>query len=120
LLLLYIGTHLPNGALSTSKSKFDEKIEASSAKMYFHYYGQLLHQQNMLQDYVRTGSTSELSCFAFLLSRIKFPLFFEMRMLTCKTCGFSVKNDIVNLTRNKIYHVNATVLMDIYKLFSRK
>ncbi|KAL8485004.1 hypothetical protein ACS0TY_027345 [Phlomoides rotata] len=24
--------------------------------MYFHYYGQLLHQQNMLQDYVRTGS----------------------------------------------------------------
>lgn len=50
------GTHLPNGALSTSKSKFDEKIEASSAKMYFHYYGQLLHQQNMLQDYVRTGT----------------------------------------------------------------
>ncbi|OAY55997.1 hypothetical protein MANES_03G195300v8 [Manihot esculenta] len=24
--------------------------------MYFHYYGQLLHQQNMLQDYVRTGT----------------------------------------------------------------
>ncbi|PNY09870.1 putative histone-arginine methyltransferase 1.3-like protein [Trifolium pratense] len=40
----------------TSKSKFDEKIEPSSAKMYFHYYGQLLHQQNMLQDYVRTGT----------------------------------------------------------------
>ncbi|GJP32004.1 hypothetical protein CLOM_g16552, partial [Closterium sp. NIES-68] len=35
---------------------FDRKIEASSAKMYFHYYGQLLHQQNMLQDYVRTGT----------------------------------------------------------------
>lgn len=50
------GSHLPNGVLSTSKSKFDDKIEASSAKMYFHYYGQLLHQQNMLQDYVRTGS----------------------------------------------------------------
>ncbi|XP_038724152.1 probable histone-arginine methyltransferase 1.3 isoform X1 [Tripterygium wilfordii] len=47
---------LPNGALSTSKSKFDDKIESSSAKMYFHYYGQLLHQQNMLQDYVRTGT----------------------------------------------------------------
>ncbi|KAI4311153.1 hypothetical protein MLD38_036071 [Melastoma candidum] len=45
-----------NGALATSRSKFDEKIEASSAKMYFHYYGQLLHQQNMLQDYVRTGT----------------------------------------------------------------
>ncbi|XP_060185019.1 probable histone-arginine methyltransferase CARM1 [Lycium barbarum] len=47
---------LINGAVSTSKSKFDDKIEASSAKMYFHYYGQLLHQQNMLQDFVRTGT----------------------------------------------------------------
>ncbi|KAL3321431.1 hypothetical protein AABB24_039187 [Solanum stoloniferum] len=47
---------LNNGAVSTSKSKFDDKIEASSAKMYFHYYGQLLHQQNMLQDFVRTGT----------------------------------------------------------------
>ncbi|XWS39031.1 hypothetical protein CRYUN_Cryun18bG0015400 [Craigia yunnanensis] len=50
------GRHLPNGAISASESKFDNKIEPSSAKMYFHYYGQLLHQQNMLQDYVRTGS----------------------------------------------------------------
>ncbi|GAB4843602.1 Probable histone-arginine methyltransferase 1.3 [Ancistrocladus abbreviatus] len=50
------GTSLPNGTISASKSKFDSKIEASSAKMYFHYYGQLLHQQNMLQDYVRTGT----------------------------------------------------------------
>ena len=50
------GGNLPNGTdVITSTSKFDEKIEASSAKMYFHYYGQLLHQQNMLQDYVRTG-----------------------------------------------------------------
>ncbi|XAR57085.1 Histone-arginine N-methyltransferase [Bertholletia excelsa] len=50
------GSSLPNGTLSSSRSKFDDKIEASSAKMYFHYYGQLLHQQNMLQDYVRTGT----------------------------------------------------------------
>ncbi|KAI3804608.1 hypothetical protein L1987_26288 [Smallanthus sonchifolius] len=48
------GSTLPNGTIT--KSKFDDKIESSSAKMYFHYYGQLLHQQNMLQDYVRTGS----------------------------------------------------------------
>ncbi|CAN7013989.1 unnamed protein product [Brassica oleracea var. botrytis] len=48
---------LPNGTVSDSSSKFDNKIEAASAKMYFHYYGQLLHQQNMLQDYVRTGKT---------------------------------------------------------------
>ncbi|KAM6545175.1 hypothetical protein CsatB_025911 [Cannabis sativa] len=50
------GGRLPNGETSVSKSKFDDKIEPSSAKMYFHYYGQLLHQQNMLQDYVRTGT----------------------------------------------------------------
>lgn len=50
------GRQLQNGVVSTSKCKFDDKIEASSAKMYFHYYGQLLHQQNMLQDYVRTGT----------------------------------------------------------------
>ncbi|OAY55995.1 probable histone-arginine methyltransferase 1.4 isoform X2 [Manihot esculenta] len=50
------GISLPNGAVTTHRSKFDNKIEASSAKMYFHYYGQLLHQQNMLQDYVRTGT----------------------------------------------------------------
>ncbi|KAL3508090.1 hypothetical protein ACH5RR_033472 [Cinchona calisaya] len=49
-------SHLPNGTVSASQNKFDSKIEASSAKMYFHYYGQLLHQQNMLQDYVRTGT----------------------------------------------------------------
>ncbi|KAJ3683723.1 hypothetical protein LUZ60_013950 [Juncus effusus] len=48
---------LENGSMvSSSKSKFDSKIEATSAKMYFHYYGQLLHQQNMLQDFVRTGT----------------------------------------------------------------
>lgn len=29
--------------------------------MYFHYYGQLLHQQNMMQDYVRTGKTANYS-----------------------------------------------------------
>ena len=51
-----------NGTVTTSKSKFDEKIESSSAKMYFHYYGQLLHQQNMLQDYVRTGYTFLYHC----------------------------------------------------------
>ncbi|XP_039128696.1 probable histone-arginine methyltransferase CARM1 isoform X1 [Dioscorea cayenensis subsp. rotundata] len=47
---------LENGTVIVHKSKFDDKIESTSAKMYFHYYGQLLHQQNMLQDYVRTGT----------------------------------------------------------------
>ncbi|ERN02190.1 hypothetical protein AMTRI_Chr02g223030 [Amborella trichopoda] len=50
------GKRLENGSVLAPMSKFDDKIEAASAKMYFHYYGQLLHQQNMLQDYVRTGT----------------------------------------------------------------
>lgn len=53
-----VGRGLSNGNADEKNgqvSKFSQKIEASSAKVYFHYYGQLLHQQNMLQDYVRTG-----------------------------------------------------------------
>ncbi|KAF9673297.1 hypothetical protein SADUNF_Sadunf10G0009500 [Salix dunnii] len=53
------GTLLPNGAVTSFKSKFEDKIEPSSAKMYFHYYGQLLHQQNMMQDYVRTDGEGD-------------------------------------------------------------
>lgn len=34
---------------------FDQKIDKNSSELYFHYYAQLQHQQNMLQDYVRTG-----------------------------------------------------------------
>lgn len=69
---------LNNGAVSTSKSKFDDKIEASSAKMYFHYYGQLLHQQNMLQDFVRTGILNfdiMVCCLVFLLECYRTPPF---------------------------------------------
>jgi type I protein arginine methyltransferase len=69
------GELLENGSIIASRSKFDTKIEASSAKMYFHYYGQLLHQQNMLQDFVRTGqlftrkiSVHLFSCHGLLLS----------------------------------------------------
>ncbi|GMH39299.1 hypothetical protein BSKO_07197 [Bryopsis sp. KO-2023] len=40
----------------TAHSWFEKKIDQSSAELYFHYYGTLQHQQNMLQDYIRTGS----------------------------------------------------------------
>ncbi|RZC80784.1 hypothetical protein C5167_043351 [Papaver somniferum] len=53
---VHTGSQLENGTALAHRSKFDDKIEAASAKMYFHYYSQLLHQQNMLQDYVRTGT----------------------------------------------------------------
>lgn len=35
---------------------FDRKIDKTSSELYFHYYGMLQHQQNMLQDYIRTGT----------------------------------------------------------------
>ncbi|KAI8468281.1 MAG: putative histone-arginine methyltransferase CARM1 [Monoraphidium minutum] len=35
---------------------FDAKTDRASSDMYFHYYGMLQHQQNMLQDATRTGT----------------------------------------------------------------
>lgn len=39
-------------------SLFDLKIDKASSDMYFHYYGMLMHQQNMLQ----VGSCETLWC----------------------------------------------------------
>lgn len=41
---------------ATSSNHFDAKTDSSSASMYFHYYGMLQHQQNMMQDSTRTGT----------------------------------------------------------------
>ncbi|KJE88813.1 arginine methyltransferase 4-PA [Capsaspora owczarzaki ATCC 30864] len=37
-------------------SEFAMRTDRTSSSQYFHYYGQLLQQQNMLQDLVRTGT----------------------------------------------------------------
>lgn len=37
-------------------STFDKKIDRASSDIYFRYYGTIQHQQNMLMDYVRTGT----------------------------------------------------------------
>lgn len=68
------GEPLANGRLTVPKSKFDNKIDTTSAKMYFHYYGQLLHQQNMLQDYVRTGTllVNERMLETYVIARDRF------------------------------------------------
>ncbi|XP_018425028.1 PREDICTED: histone-arginine methyltransferase CARM1 isoform X1 [Nanorana parkeri] len=41
---------------SADKSVFSERTEESSAVQYFQFYGYLSQQQNMMQDYVRTGT----------------------------------------------------------------
>lgn len=41
---------------SSSKSEFDRRTEESSAVQYFQFYGYLSQQQNMMQDYIRTGT----------------------------------------------------------------
>jgi len=40
----------------SSMGYFDKKIDKASSDLYFYYYGMLQHQQNMLQDYIRTGT----------------------------------------------------------------
>lgn len=44
------------GTSSSRSNKFDAKTDKGSADLYFHYYGMLQHQQNMLQDVTRTGT----------------------------------------------------------------
>ncbi|XP_039258312.1 histone-arginine methyltransferase CARM1-like [Styela clava] len=41
---------------SKSQSVFDRRTEDSSAVQYFQFYGYLSQQQNMMQDYIRTGT----------------------------------------------------------------
>ena len=38
------------------QNEFALKTDIGSAELYFHYYGMLMHQQNMLQDQIRTGT----------------------------------------------------------------
>jgi histone-arginine methyltransferase CARM1 len=44
------------GTKNNATDHFDKKTDKGSAELYFHYYGMLQHQQNMLQDYIRTGT----------------------------------------------------------------
>ncbi|XP_030263634.1 histone-arginine methyltransferase CARM1 isoform X2 [Sparus aurata] len=41
---------------SSERSAFSDRTEESSAVQYFQFYGYLSQQQNMMQDYVRTGT----------------------------------------------------------------
>ncbi|BDA42476.1 probable histone-arginine methyltransferase CARM1 [Coccomyxa sp. Obi] len=38
------------------QGKFDQRTEEGSSSLYWHYYSQIPHQQNMLQDMIRTGT----------------------------------------------------------------
>ena len=42
--------------LQKQQNDFASKTDVGSAELYFHYYGMLMHQQNMLQDQIRTGT----------------------------------------------------------------
>eukprot|EP00958_Prasinococcus_capsulatus_P002758 scaffold236_cov419-Prasinococcus_capsulatus_cf.AAC.44 len=49
-------TAATNSSEGDYKNAFDMKTDRASADVYFRYYGQILHQQNMLQDMVRTST----------------------------------------------------------------
>lgn len=51
-----VSTALNDRSITASEGHFDRKTDKGSADLYFHYYGMLQHQQNMLQDYIRTGT----------------------------------------------------------------
>ncbi|XP_057469268.1 probable histone-arginine methyltransferase 1.3 [Actinidia eriantha] len=90
-----------NGTLSNFNSKFDDKVEASSAKIYFDWYGQLLHQQNMLQDYV-----GDKHVYAEKAS--------EMAGYTCKLiAGNPSLDQIVTIIKVKIEEVELPEKADI-------
>lgn len=42
--------------MQKQQDEFAAKTDKASADLYFHYYGMLMHQQNMLQDQIRTGT----------------------------------------------------------------
>jgi histone-arginine methyltransferase CARM1 len=46
----------PKNSSGSDVDHFNKKTDKGSADLYFHYYGMLQHQQNMLQDYIRTGT----------------------------------------------------------------
>jgi hypothetical protein len=46
---LFAGLFLQGSAGAAAGNIFDAKTEKGSAELYFHYYGMLMHQQNMLQ-----------------------------------------------------------------------
>ncbi len=48
--------HVNYVILQKQQSDFASKTDVGSAELYFHYYGMLMHQQNMLQDHIRTGT----------------------------------------------------------------
>ena len=39
-----------------ASDEFSRRTDSNSSALYFYYYGMLQHQQNMLQDHVRTGA----------------------------------------------------------------
>lgn len=45
-----------NPCLQAAEDDFAKKTDKGSSDLYFYYYGMLQHQQNMLQDYIRTGT----------------------------------------------------------------
>jgi hypothetical protein len=60
-------------------SEFDRKTDETSSSQYFYYYGCVIHQQNMLQDSVRTSTYQR----AFLEN----PKDFEQKVVLDVGCG---------------------------------
>jgi hypothetical protein len=54
--LLRASTTVDLASKRPAASEFECRTDITSSTQYFHYYGMLFQQQNMLQDYMRTGT----------------------------------------------------------------
>eukprot|EP01102_Stenamoeba_stenopodia_P018308 TRINITY_DN668_c0_g1_i4.p1 TRINITY_DN668_c0_g1~~TRINITY_DN668_c0_g1_i4.p1 ORF type:complete len:475 (-),score=84.75 TRINITY_DN668_c0_g1_i4:1118-2542(-) len=86
-------------------SVFDQKTEKASAAQYFHYYGQMMHQQNMLQDFVRTSTYQR----AFLEN----PEDFSQKTVIDVGCGSGILSFFaLQAGAKKVYAIEASKMAE--------
>ncbi|KAG5832576.1 histone-arginine methyltransferase CARM1 [Anguilla rostrata] len=85
------------------RSAFSERTEESSAVQYFQFYGYLSQQQNMMQDYVRTGTYQR----AILQNHVDF----KDKVVLDVGCGSGILSFFaVQAGARKVYAVEASTM----------
>lgn len=80
---------------------FEKRTDKSSSDLYFYYYGMLQHQQNMLQDHIRTGT--------YFAAITENPVDFEGKVVMDVGCGSGILSFFaVQAGARKVYAVEAS------------
>ncbi|KAJ8339067.1 hypothetical protein SKAU_G00358530 [Synaphobranchus kaupii] len=92
---------LKRGMDHKKMSAFDQRTDESSALQYFQFYGCLSQQQNMLQDYLRTGTYQK----AILVNEVDF----KDKIVLDVGCGSGILSFFaVQAGAKKVYAVEAS------------